>query len=176
MQISVYIATSLDGYIARSNGDIDWLPPINPDGEDYGYGAFIRTIDRIVMGRKSFEKVQCFDPWPYEGTPVTVLSQTLRTVPAHLSDQVSLSDASPETLTAQLASKGAKRIYVDGGQTIQAFLRAGLITDVTITTIPVLIGSGISLFGDLTHDVHLTHLTTQAFKDGLVQSSYAVRY
>jgi dihydrofolate reductase len=175
MQISVYIATSLDGYIARSNGDIDWLPPINPDGEDYGYGEFIRTIDVIVMGRKSFEKVQSFNPWPYEGTPVTVLSQTLRAVPTHLTSKVSLSHASPETLSAQLASEGVKRVYVDGGQTIQAFLRAGLITDLTITSIPVLIGSGIPLFGHLSADIRLTHLQTNAFGNGLVQSSYAVQ-
>ena len=172
---SVFIATSLDGFIARPDGSIDWLLQANtliPAGEDCGYQAFMDTVDGLVMGRKTFEQAQGFDPWPYTGKPVVVLSHQEVAVPAALRDSVSVSSESPADLLARLSSAGARRLYIDGGQTIQGFLRAGLIDEIIITVIPVLLGNGIPLFGPLDADVALTHVETRAYPFAFVQSHY----
>lgn len=177
MKISVFIATSLDGFIARPNGDIDWL--LNADTtdgrEDYGYEAFIATVDCLVLGRRSFEKVLSFPKWPYDGMRVVVLSRTVTTVPEQAAGKVELSAGPVEELAARLSAEGLGRIYIDGGKTVQSFLRAGLVTDVTITRIPILIGNGLPLFGELPGDIHLEHIETKAFPSGFVQSTYEVR-
>ena len=175
LKASVYIATSVDGFIARKDGAVDWLDH-DAGGEDYGYQDFINTVDMLVMGRNSYEKVLTFGGWPYEGKPVVVLSQTLtqQDIPQHLTGKVELTSAAPRALVDKLAADGIKHIYVDGGQTIQAFLREGLIQDLTISCIPILIGEGISLFGMLANDIKLTHLETTAFASGLVQTRYRV--
>lgn len=177
MKISVFIATSLDGFIARVNGDIDWL--INTgnadDPEDYGYSKFISTVDRIVLGRRSFEKVLSFPQWPYAGKRVVVISRTLNTIPEQAAGKAELSAGPVEALAAKLRAEGHDRIYIDGGKTIQSFLRAGLVTDMTLTRIPVLIGNGLPLFGELPGDVHLDHIETKTFRSGFVQSLYELR-
>lgn len=177
IKISVYIATSLDGFIARSNGDLDWLDEANamvPEGEDCGFGAFMRSVDTLLMGRKTYEKVLSFGVWPYGDTPVVVLSRNQMSFPNHLPDTVSHSSESPVDLLNRLAGEGVKHVYVDGGQTIQGFLTEGLVDEITITTIPIIIGEGILLFGSVKNDIHLAHITTTTFDFGFVQSTYCV--
>ncbi|MBW4529921.1 MAG: dihydrofolate reductase family protein [Aphanothece saxicola GSE-SYN-MK-01-06B] len=174
---SVFIATSLDGCIARSDGSIDWLERANasvPAGEDCGYADFMQTVDAIVMGRATFEKVLTFPDWPYGSLPVYVLSTTISRLPAGVPDSVQVLHATPHDVVGRTAQAGHHHLYIDGGRTIQAFLRAGLITELTITLIPLLLGSGIKLFGDLPADTDLRLLSSKAFPFGFVQSSYGV--
>jgi dihydrofolate reductase len=176
MKASVFIATSLDGYIARENGDIDFLSgdaSPNPD-EDYGFQTFFDSVDALVMGRHSFEKVLSFGEWPYRVKPVFVLSSKHVAIPDELSDRVEVMSCSPAECCSLLAKRGMDHLYIDGGNTVQRFLQAGLIQTLIITTIPVLIGSGIPLFGSLVHDIKLKHVHTQHFDSGLVQSRYEV--
>lgn len=171
----VFIAVSLDGFIARQNGDLDWLMKQPTKGEGHGYDAFIESVDGLVMGRGSYEKVLTFGDWPYE-KPVVVLSSTLSDadIREDLRGKVRIVDAEPREVMETLSEEGWRRVYVDGGQVIQAFLREGLVRDLTITHIPVLLGSGIPLFGPLDHDIDLKHLETITFSSGLVQSKYEV--
>ena len=171
MKASVFIATSLDGYIAREDGAIDWLPP-NP--EPHGYDEFIASIDAIVIGRKTFETVLGFGGWAYGKTPVVVLSSNASELKAPEGANCDFMSGDPRDVVAALEQRGIKHIYVDGGITIQRFLEAGLIQRLIITRIPVLLGSGIPLFGPLSHDVQLTHVATKSFGGGLVQSEYAI--
>lgn len=176
MKASVFIATSLDGFIARENGDIDWLSRGGDNGsdEDYGYKEFMATVDVLVMGRNTFEKALTFAEWPYGGKPVVVLTSGHVQVPEALASEVEVMNFSPAELVSRLAERGAGHLYIDGGKTIQGFLNAGLIQHIVITKIPVLIGSGIPLFGPLEHDIKLRHLETRQFASGFVQSKYAV--
>ncbi|HZW23355.1 dihydrofolate reductase family protein [Noviherbaspirillum sp.] len=177
LRCSVFIATSLDGYIARSDGSIDWLEAANAtvtQGEDCGYGAFMSSVDVLVMGRGTFETVLSFPAWPYGDKPVWVVSRTLKSLPATLPPQVRLMNDSPREIVAIAGQCGHQRLYVDGGQLIQAFLRDGLITDLTITTIPVLLGAGRTLFGTLSRDVTLKLASSKSYPFGFVQSTYQV--
>lgn len=177
MNCSVFIAVSLDGFIARPDGDIDWLERANqaaPEGEDFGYKAFFESVDGLVMGRNTFEKVLSFGEWPYASKPVVVLSRSLAQLPEGCPESVELSASAPADLATELDRRGWKRAYIDGGATIQSFLAAGLIGDLTITTIPVLLGDGIPLFGPVEQDVSLTLLRTSSFGCGFVQSTYRV--
>ena len=169
----VFIAASLDGFIARKDGDIDWLMQHSAEGEDYGYDAFMASADGLIMGRGSFEKVLTFDDWPYQ-KPVVVMSRTMKDgdVPERLRGKVRISSETPRALMAALEREGWRRVYVDGGKVIQSFLAAGLIEDMLLTRIPVLIGDGLPLFGPTTRDIALQHLETKAFPSGLVSSRY----
>ncbi len=169
----VFIATSLDGFIARSDGDIGWLLQRDDPAEDHGYAAFIADKDMIVMGRGTYEKVLTFNAWPYD-MPVLVLSEQLvdAPVPEALRGKVRFSNYSPMGAMKALAGENMRRIYIDGGQVVQSFLRDGLITDMVITTVPVLIGSGRPLFGALTQDIDLKLVSSRSFPSGLVQSTY----
>jgi len=171
VKASVFIATSLDGFIARANGDLDWLPP--GGGEEHGYDAFMATVDALVIGRKTFETVLTFDTWPYGEKPVYVLS-TRTLAPALPGAVVERMSGAPAEIVSQLAARGVRHAYVDGGITIQRFLQAGLIQRLTITRIPVLLGAGIPLFGTLQHDIVLRHVATRQYASGLVQSDYEV--
>lgn len=177
MKVSVYIATSLDGFIARENGDIDWLPAEGADGtgEDYGYREFIDSVDYLVMGRYTYEKALTFNEWPYLNKPVIVLSSKAVNIPESIAGAVESMSCSPPDLVYRLAERGARHLYVDGGRTIQQFLAAGLIQQLIITRVPVLIGSGIQLFGPLERDIVLRHIETRQFKSGLVQSRYEIK-
>ena len=172
MNASVFIATSLDGFIARANGELDWLPV--GGGEPHGYGEFIATVDALVIGRNTFETVLAFDTWPYGDKPVFVLSThpLAAAPPGAVVEQMS---GDPADIASRLAARGIRHAYVDGGITIQRFLRAGLIQRLIITRIPVLLGAGIPLFGALPHDIMLRHVGTRQFPSGLVQSEYEVR-
>jgi dihydrofolate reductase len=170
MRASVFVGVSVDGFMARANGDLDFLPP--GGGEPHGYEEFIATVDALVIGRKTFDTVLTFDTWPY-AKPVFVLStRPLATSPAGA--VVERMWGTPADIVSQLAARGIEHIYVDGGITIQRFLQAGLIQRLTITRVPVLIGTGIPLFGAIEHDIALTHLATRAYPSGLVSSEYAV--
>lgn len=176
MKASVYIATSLDGFIARPDGSIDWLNTGESEepGEDYGYQKFFDSVDCLVMGRNTYELVRGFDAWPYGEKWVVVLSSRSLQIPKTIAGTVESMSGTPEEVTHHLAQRGATHLYVDGGKTIQGFLAAGLIEELTITTIPILIGNGIPLFGPLPHDIPLRHVETRAFANGLVQSTYEV--
>ena len=182
MKASVYIATSLDGFIARENGALDWLPGADGgggdgpgdgpgDSEDYGYHAFMATVDAIVMGRHTYETVRGFGDWPYD-MPVVVLSSRPVDIPTELKQSVEAMAGAPKEVFYRLADRGFEHLYVDGGATIQRFLRAGLIGRLTVTRVPVLLGSGIPLFGPLDRDIHLRHVETKSYASGLVQSIY----
>ncbi|MDB6078094.1 MAG: bifunctional deaminase-reductase-like protein [Akkermansiaceae bacterium] len=171
----VFIAISLDGFIARADGDIGWLLERDDPAEDHGYAAFIADKDMIVMGRGSYEKVLTFDPWPYD-LPVLVLSEQLADapVPEALKGKVRFSNHTPKNVIEKLAEENVRQIYVDGGLLVQSFLREGLISDMVITTVPVLIGSGKPLFGALAQDIDLRLVSSRSFPSGLVQSTYRV--
>jgi len=182
MKASVYVATSLDGFIAREDGALDWLPQpadgeiaYSEDGDDYGFQAFMDSVDALVMGRNTYEMVRSFGgEWPYGEKPVIVLSSHSVDIPEHLTATVEFSSNSPKDLVVQLAERGMNHLYIDGGKVIQSFLRAGLIQQLIITRIPVLIGSGIPLFGLLDEDIALEHVATKVFGPGMVQSTYEV--
>lgn len=171
MKASVFIGTSLDGFIARVNGGLDFLPP--GGGEPHGYDEFMATVDALVIGRKTFETVLAFDTWPYGGKPVYVLSSR-PLAPAPAGAVVERMSGAPAEIVSQLAGRGIRHAYVDGGITIQRFLQAGLIQRLIVTRVPVLIGAGIPLFGTLQHDITLKHVTTRHFASGLVQSEYVI--
>lgn len=173
---TVYIATSLDGYIARENGGIDWLPGVGEAGtEDYGYHEFIDSVDAIVMGRNSYEMALSFGAWPYGEKPVVVLSSRTVAIGQDIARTVESMHAPPHEVVQRLAGRGWRHLYIDGGKTIQGFLREDLIHRLIITTVPILLGTGIPLFGPLSREIHLQHLETRPFVNGLVQSHYEVR-
>jgi len=178
MKASVYIATSLDGFIARTNGALDWLPGgegENAGEEDYGYQAFMDSVDYLVMGRHTYEMVLSFGgEWPYASKRVVVLSSRPVEIPEQIADSVEWMSGPPRDVARRLAERRARHLYVDGGHTIQGFLAAGLIQQLIITRVPVLIGDGIPLFGHLSHDIQLRHIETRSFATGLVQSRYEI--
>ncbi|MDX8387495.1 MAG: dihydrofolate reductase family protein [Ghiorsea sp.] len=181
MKVSVYIATSLDGFIAREDGALDWLPgsdgsidPLLKD-EDFGYQNFMDSVDTLVMGRNTFELVISSGFWPYVDKHVIVLSSSLTKLPSRLPASVSLKKCSPKTIYEGLKKIGANHIYVDGGKTIQSFLNTGLVDEVTITTVPILIGTGIPLFSKLQNDIKLQHIETKTFTNGFVQNKYQLK-
>jgi len=179
MKCSVYIATSTDGFIAKSDGDIEWL--LRPEYDDAGkiglvYNEFISTVDAIVMGRHSFEKVLTFDEWYYEGTEVIVLTTQNLKVPENLTGKVRFESGSPQEIVAKLANEGKEHLYIDGGITIQMFLEAKLIDELTITVIPTLLGSGIQLFsnGGVEQPLELIEIFTSD-KGSSIQKRYRVK-
>jgi dihydrofolate reductase len=172
MKVSVFIGTSVDGFIARPNGDLDFLPA--GGGEAHGYNEFMASVDALVIGRKTFETVLAFPEWPYGDKRVVVLSSRpldFSTVRGGFVEQMS---GSPAEIVAKLSARGVQHVYVDGGITIQRFLRAGLVQRLVITRVPVLIGEGIPLFGALPRDLKLRHIATQQYPSGLVKSEYDV--
>ncbi|MFC3059923.1 dihydrofolate reductase family protein [Paenirhodobacter populi] len=169
----VFIATSLDGFIAREDGDIGWLLERDDPAEDHGYDAFIDDKDVVVMGRGTYESMRDVTPWPYT-RPVVVLSATLKQAGQPTGPRVRFTDAAPSQVMQDLETEGVRRVYVDGGRVIQSFLRAGLIADMVITTVPVLLGQGRRLFDSLPGDIALVHETTRSFPSGLVQSRYII--
>ena len=165
------MGTSLDGFIARPDGALDFLPA--GGGEPHGYEEFMATVDALVLGRNTFDTVLAFDTWPYGTKPVFVLStRPLAPVPAGAI--VEALSGSPASIVTQLEARGIGHIYVDGGITIQRFLRAGLIDRLIVTRVPVLIGAGIPLFGPLERDIRVRHVATRQYASGLVQSEYEV--
>lgn len=173
MNATVFVGTSLDGFIARPNGAFDFLHGGEGAGEPHGYEEFFATVDVLVMGRNTYDVVRAFDKWPYGKRPVTVLS-TRPLEPAQPGVEVERMEGDPAAIVATLEARGVKHAYVDGGVTVQRFLRAGLINRIIVTRVPVLIGEGIPLFGPVPRDIRLTHVRTREYQGGAVQSEYAV--
>lgn len=176
-KVSIFIATSLDGFIARKNGSIDWLDKATkamPAHEDGGFSVFMKSIDVLVMGRNTFDQVLSFGQWPYGDAKVIILTHRPLSLPHHLMKTVSSSAKSPKELFDDLAQQGAKHIYIDGGLVIKSFLQANLVDEIIITLIPVIIGDGIPLFGKQNHDIELENLETKSLF-GLVQLKYKVK-
>lgn len=174
-RISVFIATSIDGYIAKENNDIDWLTKFNPptgesEDKDCGFSKFFSSVDVLVMGRNSYDVVSHFDPWPYDGKRVIVLSSTLTSVCKH----AELFKGEITALIEKLHAEGTKHIYVDGGATISQFLNIGLVDQLIISIIPVVLGAGIPLFSKINDDKWCRLLSSQAYSNGLVQLQYEV--
>ena len=172
MTASVFVGASVDGFIARADGGLDWLPA--GGGEPHGYDEFMASVDAIVIGRNTFEIVLGFDPWPYGDKRVVVLSSRPLDLSVVRGGRVEQRAGDPATIIAHLAADGAPNLYIDGGITIQRFLRAGVIERLIVTRVPVLIGDGIPLFGSLDRDVRLSHVATRSYPSGLVQSEYRI--
>ena len=172
MPVSVFVGVSVDGFIARKNGALDFLPPNG--GEPHGYDEFIKSVDAIVIGRNTYEVVLGFGGWAYGKKRVVVLSSQPLDFSAIRGGKVEQMSGEPTEILARLAATGAKHLYVDGGITLQRFLRAGLVDKITVTRVPVLIGEGIPLFGSLPKDIRLSHVATTSYKSGLVKSEYSV--
>lgn len=172
MTASIFIATSLDGFIARPDDALDWLPANG--GEDHGYNEFIATVDAIVMGRRTFEKVLTFGAWPFGNKQVIVLSANPSGVAVPAGAVCEAMAGTPAEVVTRLSERGLAHLYIDGGVTIQRFLEAGLIQRLILTRVPVLLGSGLPLFGPLSRDIRLEHVGTRSFASGLVQSEYRI--
>lgn len=177
MKTSAFVAVSLDGFIAREDGSVDWLPqPDEEEGEDYGYAEFMASVDAMVMGRRTFEAVIAFEDWPYGSKPVIVLSHADVTIPESLSWTVEAMSCPPGEVIRRLGRRGLNHLYVDGGRTIQGFLAEGLLNQLIVTTVPVILGRGVPLFGTLEHGVPLRLVDVRQFEDGLVQHRYETVY
>jgi dihydrofolate reductase len=172
MIVSVFIGTSVDGFIARQNGSYDFLP--EGGGDPHGYDEFMASVDTLVIGRKTFEAVLALPAWPYGGKNVVVLSSKPVDFSGVKGNVIQRMEGSPAAIVATLAAEGAQHVYVDGGITIQRFFRDGFVQRLIITRVPVLIGEGIPLFGSLPQDLRLRHVATQQYKSGLVKSEYHV--
>ena len=169
----VFIAKSLDGYIADKDGGLDWLQAIpNPDQIDMGYHKFMGSVDALVMGRNTFEVVCSFDiPWPYT-KPVFVLSNTLTSLPKEYKGKAELVKGSLSEILQYIHQKGYTQLYIDGGSVIQNFLKEDLIDEMIITTMPVLLGGGAPLFGERPNPLEFEHIESEVFLDAIVQNSY----
>ncbi len=168
----IYIATSIDGYIARKDGSIDWLMDLpNPDESDFGFSEFIKNIDAIVMGRNTFELVQTFDNWPYT-KPLFVLSSTLKSIPEKLIGKAELIQGDPLSVLKKLNERNYFNLYIDGGKTIQEFLKLNLIDEMIITRIPILLGKGIPLFGELNKEQKFKLIKSEILINALVKDHY----
>ena len=171
MKTIVYVGTSLDGFIARKDGDLEWLTAFANEEAINSFQELINRIDAIVMGRGTFEKVLSFPSWPYE-KKVYLLSSSIKQVPEGLKDKVSILSARPSEVLSYLSGKGHSSLYIDGGKVIQAFLKEGLIDELIISKVPILIGNGIPLFGHLDTDIQFKHMRTIVATNGLVRSYY----
>jgi dihydrofolate reductase len=171
MKTSVFVGTSVDGYLARPDGALDFLPPNG--GEPHGYDEFMASVDALIIGRNTYEVVRGFEAWPYGEKPVFVLSRRALSPPPARAVVERMSGTSAE-IVAALTRRGFRHAYVDGGLTIQSFLQAGLIQRLTITRVPVIIGAGVPLFGPTTRDLRLAHIETRQYASGLVKSEYEV--
>lgn len=172
----IMMAMSLDGFVARLDHSMDWLMKQNTQNEDHGFADFQASVDAIVMGSGSLRTVLSFDEWPYT-KPVIVLSHALgsKDIPGHLTEKIEISQLDPKAIMDEAESRGFRRVYVDGGALIRSFLRAGLIADMKVTLVPILIGSGIKLFGELDNDVDLSLENVQGFGSGLVDLFYRLK-
>jgi dihydrofolate reductase len=168
----VYIAASLDGFIATPDGGIDWLEDApNPEGSDFGFSEFLSRVDAILMGRATFDKVQAFDHWPYH-IPVFVLSNTLKEVPPNLKGKVQIVSGALFDVITRLGAEGFRNLYVDGGRVIQCLLKEDLIDELIVTRFPILLGRGIPLFGELSGTLNFSHMETKVIENYLVKSRY----
>ena len=169
MQVSAFVAVSLDGFFARDDGN-DWLHPTA--GADYGFARFLESVDAIVVGRRTYERLLGYRHWPYADRPTMVLSSRPVDVPVDLVRHVESTRLGPAQLVSRLAMDGRHNVFVDGGVAIQSFLTANRLSDLTITRLPWILGEGLPLFAPGVGDHALEHVASTAFSDGLVQSRY----
>lgn len=168
----VYIAASLDGYIAKKNGSLDWLMEIpNDEGSDFGFSEFIKNIDAIIMGRNTYDKVLSFNEWSVD-KPVFILSSTLKSLDDKLKDKAEIISGSPESVIDEMNARKYKNLYIDGGKTIQGFIEKGLIDVMIITRVPIILGGGYPLFGKLENEQKYEHIKTEVLNNTLVKSYY----
>ncbi len=171
MTTKVFIGTSLDGFIAGRDGNLDWLTAYAVPEVNAGYEEFIKTIDAVVIGRGTFETVLKFPEWPYS-QPVFVLSTTMKRLPENVAGRATVLSMGPKGILSHLSQQGFKSLYVDGGKVIQAFLREDCIDELIIARVPVLLGNGIPLFGTLLSSMQFRHIRTVAYPNGLVRNHY----
>jgi len=186
MKCSVFIATSLDGFIAKLDGNVDWLhtagngKELPSDQADMGLNAFMASVDCMIMGRKTMEIISNMnltpEQWFYGEIKIIVLSNSLKEAPENLKDKVELYSGDLQNLISKLENEGLKHAYIDGGKTIQEFINLKLISEITITKAPVLLGEGIPLFGKFVHDIKLEQAKAIAFPNDFVQVNYQVKY
>jgi dihydrofolate reductase len=174
MKLSVFCGVSVDGFLARADHALDFLDAGGP--EPHGFEEFYESVDVVVIGRKTYEVVQGFDKWFYGKKQVIVLSSVALDFSDVGDGVVEQMAGEPAEIAAQLKARGFKHAYIDGGITIQRFLAAGLIDRLVITRVPILIGSGIPLFGVVPRDINLRHVATRSYKGGLVQSEYEIEH
>ena len=173
MKNSVFIATSIDGYIADKQGKLDWLEIIpNPKNIDCGFKKFMDNIDAILMGRKTFEIVDGFDcEWPYS-RPVFVLSNTLSSLPEKYHGKAEIVHGDIHDAINIIQNKNFEHLYIDGGKVIQSFLSHDLIDEMIITTIPILLGGGSPLFSHLNNHLAFRLKKSGVFLDNIVQNHF----
>jgi dihydrofolate reductase len=168
----VYIAASIDGFIAEKDGGLDWLINIpNPDNSDYGFNDFIKRIDALIMGRNTYEKVLTFGEWIY-AKKVFVLSNSIKSVSEEMTGKAEIVSGDIPILLSDLNRRGYNNFYVDGGKVIQSFLNEDLIDEMIITRVPILLGEGIPLFGKLDKPIKFSKVITEVFNNGLVKNHY----
>ena len=174
MTATVFVAATADGFIARENGSLDWIPTPESGSHDFGFNDLIASVDAIVMGRATFDFVVGSGQWGYGETPVVVLTNRELDLPEGFTGKAETASGAVTSLAGQLRERGYDHLYVDGGDVIQQFIRAGLVERIIVTQIPVLIGSGISLFGPVDDDVALKLRRSSSFPNGWVQFDYEV--
>lgn len=186
MKCSVFIATSVDAYIADKNGGVDWLHTAgDPNADmgnnaDMGFARYLSSVDCMVMGRKCMDMIASMnltpEQWPYGSIKVVVLSHTLKQPPKSLKDKVEMYGGDITDLVAQLEQQGFNHAYIDGGATITSFLNQKLINEITITQAPVLLGQGIPLLGRLDNKPEMAVVEMTAFANNFVQIKYHLNY
>jgi len=172
IKLSVFCGVSVDGFLARRDHGLDFLR--TGEQEPHGFDEFYRSVEVVVIGRNTYEVVLSFGKWFYGKKPVVVLSRRPIDFSAVKGGVVEQMSGEPADVVAQLEARGFRHAYIDGGITIQRFLAAGLIDRLVISRVPVLIGTGIPLFGPLQHDIHLRHVASRCFRGGLVQDEYEI--
>jgi dihydrofolate reductase len=173
MRVSVFCGTSVDGFLARPDDTFDFLKA--GEGVPHGFTEFFNSVDVVVIGRRTFEVVRDLGHFGLYGKKqVVVLSSSPLDLSSVKSTKVEQMSGTPQEIVARLAKRGFKHAYVDGGITIQRFLKLGLVDRITVTRVPVLIGQGVPLFGPLPRDIRLRHVRTRSYKTGMVQSKYEV--
>ncbi|WP_411277325.1 dihydrofolate reductase family protein [Gaiella sp.] len=168
-RLSVFIATSLDGYIAASDGGLEWLRNAATPGDDYGYAAFMQNVDALAMGRGTYDHIAALDPLPFDGRPLCVFTHR----PPEPRTGVTFWQATPGEAASEWERQGLGRVYVDGGRLIGSFLEADLIDDITITVVPILLGSGLPLFHPSSTVRRFRLDECESWPDGLVTLSYS---
>mgnify|MGYP001417895628 CR=1 FL=1 len=186
MKCSVYIATSVDGFIAKKDGSVDWLHTAgNPEADmgdqiDMGFAKYMSSVDCLIMGRKCMQTISNMDlnpeQWPYGETRIIVLSKTVKQAPDNVKDKIEMYSGDLQALVSKLESEGHQHAYIDGGTTIQSFINLQMIDEITITRAPILLGEGIPLFGKTSKDIKLEQTQAIAFTNDFVQVKYTVNY
>lgn len=177
MKVSVFVATSIDGFIARKDGSLDWLDNASQQvqkNEDCGFNAFLSSVDAVIMGRKTFEFVRDSGQWPYRDKRLIVLSGGSTSIPESRKNDVTISHEAPKELLKRLSKDGVQHVYVDGGKTINGFLKEQLIDEIVVTIMPISIGQGIALFDHGNGDIELTLRSSKTYAGGIVQLQYSV--